>query len=492
MNRPSEPKNSVKLDDFQTLYQGKLQAVEKELRRLVRKRPSYFFSDIGLELHRFFVLSDPQFIEDRPVRHLSRLIAILYQLKKHLSAERDIFPKKRLIKFHLIPTHLDASLSKKVAVKKKVLGILVGIALKDESELCDERHIFKALLALFNPHYFVKGASYIYHNPKDPIRLVYLEIEKTDHSPFNLLEIQKIKQEFQEELFHRVQILKPEVFMTANEEESVRMMLSLSQQLRVKKDIPQVMISLSEKSFYEITFQAIVVRLKKANDVEFEKLFSIPHVGMRIKLKRKQTLGYLRKKTPKEACIVEFKLDKNPELERKDLSINFFAARQMVSHYLESKLSKFRDYNGGLIIKQKEALEAFLSHSLQEIPGMQDLKERFFYSLAPIEMQTVLLPKLLSDLFAFFYKNTSQNAQEVFTTVELDRKLAILIKSQELKLEPLFEPLIDVSAQLPWVHTFLTHHNDHYAIFLIDQPPLEHPALVDQFKQAFMACEVEA
>lgn len=60
------------------------------------------------------------------------------------------------------------------------------------------------------------------------------------------------------------------------------------------------------------------------------------------------------------------------------------AARNQICELLTKMIGPFRDYNGGIILKQGENLEQF-KRLFHDHPS--DLIENFFYGLTPIEIQ---------------------------------------------------------------------------------------------------------
>jgi len=75
-------------------------------------------------------------------------------------------------------------------------------------------------------------------------------------------------------------------------------------------------------------------------------------------------------------------------------------ARQAVAHELIKILGEFRDYNGGMIVKQNEVLEQLRELFTETERKNEFLLENFFYSLKPAVMQSILPPKILKSLFS--------------------------------------------------------------------------------------------
>lgn len=69
---------------------------------------------------------------------------------------------------------------------------------------------------------------------------------------------------------------------------------------------------------------------------------------------------------------------------------------------MTSAIGEFRDYNGGILIKQQELLDD-LKGSFPEIAERDlELMDSFFYAITPLEKQVLLNPQVLSNLFKHF------------------------------------------------------------------------------------------
>ena len=95
---------------------------------------------------------------------------------------------------------------------------------------------------------------------------------------------------------------------------------------------------------------------------------------------------------PIEAHIFTLRLARDPSLLRSDGSLDFYSARQKITALIFSAIGEFRDYNGGIIIKQQELLQR-LKEKFPEITAQDpELLETFFYALTPLEKQAVPKP----------------------------------------------------------------------------------------------------
>jgi hypothetical protein len=188
------------------------------------------------------------------------------------------------------------------------------------------------------------------------------------------------------------------IFMPRNEEEVLRNIVLLSKQIKFLRDLPHLTIHYEKQTDTEISFLIVLVRLLKENDLPFKDLIKNTQSNVHIAVDEIRSAGSLKRRYPKEAVIFRAILDKS-HFFRKDYSLDLKRARQKVCSELKTLFGEFRDYNGGMIHKQDEALE-----QLRKLIGFaasehEILLENFFYSLRPGIMQTVHSPETLKTLF---------------------------------------------------------------------------------------------
>lgn len=99
-------------------------------------------------------------------------------------------------------------------------------------------------------------------------------------------------------------------------------------------------------------------------------------------------MGFLKQKYPKEGAVFRITLDKKPFF-RPDGSVDLLRARQKIVAELTDCLGNLRDFNGGMILKQDEALAELRKEFGPLLQEQEFLLETYFYSLKPGLMQTV-------------------------------------------------------------------------------------------------------
>lgn len=383
--------------DHPLLENTKSADVHKELVFLMEKFPSLFDSSLFIEMSRFFSLCPKSFFAPRTARLITKIISSHFFMRTNLLRQFSLFPEKKHLEVRYIRTELNFFFG-----SKPVLGLVLGIAPLDKHEFFAEEHILEAAQSLLPGIQSVQGSFYSYQGTQDPFCTLYIELEKKDGSRFSQNDIFILKKELEYELKRRIEKLVPSIFMIRNEEETMRNILILSQELKYLSDLPQVMISLEKQTPTEIVFTVILVRLLKPGQPSLSQSFHGLQSGAQFVLDRLQHVGFLRKNYPKEANVFHLKLPKDSKLLRADYSVNFYLARQKAAALLIDAIGPFRDYNGGMILKQGELFYQFKDAFSALSQKNSELLENFFFSLNPIETQATLPLASLQLLFRQF------------------------------------------------------------------------------------------
>jgi ABC-type oligopeptide transport system substrate-binding subunit len=373
------------------------------LRQLINRSPKSFDVDLFREMSSFFALAHPDFHKFRISKHLTRIVVSHYLMRRNLLHSLSIFPEKRHLEFHFIRSKLYFPFG-----VKAVLGLSIAVGLTNRYETFGDTHIVSAVQKFIPEALVVQGSYYFYRANHDATKYIYLELEKKSGLKFTQSEICLLKKELKEELKKRIEKLIPSVFMIRNEEEVMRNILLLSQQLKYLSDLPQVMVNFDKQEHNELYFTVLVVRIIKKNGPSLKEIFEKLPQSFKFIPDRAQNVGYVRKKNPKEANVFRICIPADRAILRLDSSVNFYLARQKVISILTSALGEIRDYNGGMILKQGE-LFAQLKHAFAaSAENQQELLENFFFSINPIEAQATSSLGILKTLFKLFLEAISK------------------------------------------------------------------------------------
>lgn len=208
-----------------------------------------------------------------------------------------------------------------------------------------------------------------------------------------LFETSEYVQEPQEKKEQRIH----HVFMPRNEEEVMRNILTLTNQIKYIGDVPQVSINYDEQEEAHLYFTVILARPLKPETLSIMELLKVITPDWEYQFDRTKIMGFVRKKYPKEAAVFRLKLPKKGYL-RTDQSIDLYKARQAIVNELFKMFGEIRDFNGGMIAKQYESLlDIRKTLSNQEYDEL--LLENFFYSLAPDVARALIDPDAFKTLF---------------------------------------------------------------------------------------------
>lgn len=410
--------------------------IQEYIAYMTSRRPRDFSYDVFTEMQHVLVMCHDDFKIARDVRHLSRLICIQYLFRKSLRELVRELPEKR----HLFLKIFKAKLKKNQNDgDKTVLGLIVGVNFLRDKEVFEETHLIKAISNYIPSVQAVPNSFFFSRRGNEPICTLYLEIEKIGEEEFSSEEMQLLRRELPADLEGRVEHLMHPVFMPRNEEEVMRNILTLSQQIRFLRDIPQIFITFDEQTHTYLFFTVILVRVVvSGTPPSIQELFMQSNSVMEYVHDRSKTIGYLRKKYGKEATVFRLKVPKEQFL-RRDHSIDLYKARQAVVAEISSVVGEVRDYNGGMISKQNELLNK-VRESLRDSKKYNDLTlENFFYSLNPVIMRTVLEPEDLKRLFLMLLESISDgfyNEESYTLNVRAEpSSLFVMIAAENRKIE---------------------------------------------------------
>jgi len=360
---------------------------------LVKRLPKSFDIDVLTEMQHALVMCRDDFKASRESRHLSRIISGHYLFRRAIRDAIKEVPDQRYLFVKLFKTLVRHSGS-----FKQVVGVLVGVNFIRDKEIFEKKHIIAAIQNHIPGAHVVEGSYFANRRGSEPICTFYLEIEKINGQQFTNEEIRLLRQVLPAELKDRIEHPMHPVFMPRNEEEIMRNILSLSNQIKFLRDIPQVIITFDEQTHADLSFTVIIVRVMTPGCLSIQEMFKKSPTMLEYIHDRCKMVGYLRNKYTKEATVFRVKMPKELFL-RSDHSIDLYKARQTVVSELSGVIGEFRDFNGGMITKQNELLDAVKGFLGEEIKYSGILLENFFFSLTPVAMRTLLEPEALKTLF---------------------------------------------------------------------------------------------
>ncbi len=371
---------------------AKTASIHEDISHLARRLPKIFEHEILAEMQHVLVMTREEFKTPRSSRHLSKIISIHYLFRKDLHSAIKDLPDQRHIRLKIFKSKLHLPKG-----KKNVLCILINLSFFKERELLEKKHILTIIQHHIPEALSIEHSFFIDRRSMDSLSTLYLEIEKSDGLDFSAEEISLLYDNLPKELKDNIGHLMHPVFMPCNEEEIMRNILSLSNEIRYLRDIPQVIITFHEQTNTHLSFIVIIVRIVGPNTPRVPEIL-FENSSLEYIYDRSKPIGTLRNKHLKEALVLRVKLPKDPFL-RQDHSIDLYKARHSVVTDLSTFIGEFRDFNGGMLTKQNELLSALKELLGDDIRYNELLLENFFFSLMPVTMRSLLEPEALKTLF---------------------------------------------------------------------------------------------
>ncbi len=386
----------------------KMGQVKRTIAQLMQLRPKAFDREVFYEMTHFTVLFKEQFASKRAARHISRVIALHYLFKKVLLDSIHKKPNERHVSIKIFKTHL--------AETQPVLGILIGINVLRESERFDKKFILDAVHSLLPDVEFVKD-SYTCDRRDESVSVLYLEVANHSFTPFTQTQVQHLRLKLSAELKKQIENDVHPIFLPRNEEDVARNLILLSQQLKFSRDLPQVSIHYEKQTDSEILFSVLLTRLLLPKTKGLRDLILQAQSSIKFTIDEAREIGKLKRRIPKEAAILRVSLEKAPFF-RPDYSVDLLRARQRVAYELNRIIGEYRDFNGGMILKQEEALLALRKQIGPMDQVIEFLLEDYFYSLRPGIMQTVLPTDILKHHFSLLRTLKNRSPEEPFEMLE--------------------------------------------------------------------------
>lgn len=387
---------------------GKTAMIQEKIGSLIQSHSKDFDKGMFSQMQQFLVTCPDGFKSARDYHHMSRMISNFYSLRKLLEQNQLVFPKKRqvLVKFFKTQLQMPGDQS------KPVLGILVGLNILNEHEVFESSHLVSAVQKLFPLARFVEGSSLVEKGAagKEFLQTMYLEVEKRVGGEYNLEEVQLLRKNLPESIKGHIERLARPIFMPRNDEEVLRNIMALSRQLRFVHDIPQVTISFDEQKGTELFFTVILLRIFSEGMASIEEMLKAKRSALYYIPDRTRRLGQIRKRYAKEATVFRVAVSDRAFL-RPDSSVDLYKARHFIFQELSQALGDLRDYNGGMLHKQTEQLDA-LKLALGKI-GEQNpvLIEKFYHAITPMEMRTSLEIEPMKQLFSLLLQSMKPDFQ---------------------------------------------------------------------------------
>jgi len=393
-----DPTQECKLKSFPVTFHNSFYLIYARLRKWLNRFPNATDLSLFKDLNLLYNLSTKKFLDHRDENHLFRLSLSIHLMKNKLLRLSTFSDHVRHLQIRWIPTNLLFPF-----VNKPVLGCLIGFNLMDRYELFDDENIVLALRKYLPQLQLVKESSYCHHSEYKNLKLFYFEIEKKNNHLFSLSEQILLKNKLHEQVKKSIQPLSPAIFMGLNDEEIYKNVLVLSQEIQSLNDLPQAFITFEHQTGKEIVFRINLVYISPFHRFSLKERFPDNHfVSQRVLI-----VKHLEDH-PIEAHVFRIHLNRDAAFLRSNGSLDFYSARKKVVVLINNAVGDFRDYNGGIILKQQELLSDFRNRFIDIAEKDPEILESFFYTIFPLEKQVVLPLEILSMLFQNFLESRKE------------------------------------------------------------------------------------
>ena len=414
-----------------------------------KKMPASDFLD---EMYRFCMATNFEFKTMRTMRHLVRLVASHYVMKKQFG-EQHLYTDDRL-SVRIIPSKIQFLFGEKHAI-----SIIVCLKKMYKNEQFDHRHILQACKRVLPSLVGVPRSYYSYRYPSDPAIAFHIECEKTSEEKCTVSELSLLKKLLPKELQGSIEHVMSRMDIPSNEEELFRNMIVLLDQITSKNDPPHVLVSFQSQTSTCLKFHVTIVRPVLA---ETEKTEEIPDLSDKfchsILLKSYRGKQFV-KKYHKQGLMFLLECTKEAFL-RKDRSIDFRKARSAVVSCVESNFGKVRDLNGGLLHQQHSLLQSITPMLTEEEHIHHAVIEDLFSSIFPGLMKNFVSPEEVLAVFRMFLQCKEQLLDVSGDTLLIEEKGSFLILGCIRPDSVTVEDLYKISSKIPL-------HEQAFAIFSI-------------------------
>ena len=354
-------------------------SLQLELKALIRRFPMRFDYDIYPLMRQMALALSSDYKKERSRRAILRALLMFYALRR----EAKEFKGGRFIQ-----SRLSVMRIKKHFEERKVIGVALSVSIRAGREAFEMKH-FAALMGekMSCPFEFVDLDT--------GMKQFYCEVEGSRK------DLVRLRDSIKARAPQFIQPLARPVFMPRNEEEVMKSLVTLSRQIRLSNDIPQVMIQFDRQTEDAAIFRVLMVRpLKKKGKTGLEIIGAAP-VDMKIAIERMRKVGMLQRKISKEALVFTTEVVANQFL-RTDGSLDLFRARHFVFEKIEKIFGQVRDFNGAMMGQQMAKLESIKS----KVKGreLQQELEHFFFSLHPVEFRAMWEDEIILEFFHDFLK----------------------------------------------------------------------------------------
>ena len=464
IKRPENKLNHSILEDTHNLllkvtHEKKPTQIPSHLLSLIEEKPRAVDPNMFQGIQSLILMFGENMISKRDIRHLYRTLSYLYLFRKIMSHRLKTMGNDHLVSVKILRTSIQS--------KTPILAILICIHFRNENEVLDKQLLTQTIQSYLPCSYLVENSFITCPKDKERLSTIYLEMAREGDQSFPQSALKDLKKKLPKQIHNLIRSSPDKHLTDHNEEEIMRNILTLTKHLKSPQDPQPVIIHFSKETLDTVTFTVILVSLQSSK-LEFHHK---PH--LQVLSHQTKIAGILQKRYLQNAHILELKLEKKPFIQ-KDHVFSLYEARKFILSFLKEHFGSVRDFNSGMIVKQYENLS-----KLKTLALPSELVEKYFYSLRPGYMQSLLSIETLHLLFEMLVKSLKISFQETsyyFTSQISKEELLIMISSMsdELidKIKQEIASLISLSTDLTMSDVSTKNTRALGLIFSVEDPAL--------------------
>lgn len=385
------------------------------LKNILFRFPKTFDNRLLSGLDRLVANSSKNFISERSISHLTRLLVIQFFLQKRIETALE---KK------------DFRMSTKFFYAEPSICLIALLPFPEQGELVAQDGLIKNIQTVLPGVSGVSGSFWRWLHPELPYMCFYIEIQRLRGKKIPVQEIRPLKHAFEEQLIPILPTRTFSLFLPFNEEEAYKQVQVLRRELLVSHDLPQVIIHFRQLTTYYLEFTVNLVRPASKHSVTVQATLLPPSIRFFLHFVYETDSPF-----PNEACC--FSLFLPAHYFKEYNTVNFLQARACVVRYLDHMLGPFRDYNGGLFEAQREIFEKVTSFLADKIPHFSLFANKVFHAIQPIEARFSLSLQELEKIFRSIASTVSVPTFETYTSEGGD--IWVFKTKQQSEIQPLVQ-----------------------------------------------------
>jgi len=396
-------------------FSQKQLALDHDVLQAIKRFPKLFDDRLHKGLYALIGNTYFQFLEERPVVHLKKILLYQFFLQNKLEQisstnereEREIF------------VHVFSASTR--------ICIATGLSYDYQSEIFNKQHILSSIETFIAGIKEIPKSFYKWHAQEHDYLFCYLEVQKLRGKDLSRRELKKLQIDLKKQMLHSVTPYCPSVFWPYNHEESYRQIFILNKEIQGDRDLPQVSIQFKGLTSTEVEF-LIHMACPKA-------FLSLDEIMHRLPPSIRSLFHFSSDFKHSQSFAFSIFLP----ITQPTQSINLIMTRRSIVALLEETIGPFRDFNGGIFIKQEEAFSRLKINLGDHIRSFHFFAEKVFYSLKPIERQITLTSSEANILFTTF--SSVIHAKKSFYYQHHEHKLLVIKSKERSQLESLLQSI---------------------------------------------------